>query len=122
MRTHQAQQFARYHEAVQADRYTLTCIKMTADKRLARLVGPREGVASADVYGRMGALIALGLLCTAWAYVLFYRLIAEAGPAKALTVTFMVPLFALLYGALLLGEQVTLAMVAKVLSVDSCTV
>jgi predicted phage gp36 major capsid-like protein len=29
MRTHQAQQFARYHEAVQADRYTLTCIKMT---------------------------------------------------------------------------------------------
>lgn len=58
MRTHQAQQFARYHEAVQADRYTLTCIKMTADKRLARLVGTREGVASADVYGRMGALIA----------------------------------------------------------------
>lgn len=57
-----------------------------------------------------GALLALGLLCTAWAYVLFYRLIAEAGPAKALTVTFMVPLFALLYGALLLGETVTLAM------------
>ena len=58
MRTHQAQQFARYHEAVQADRYTLTAIKMTTDKRLARLVGPREGVAAADVYGRMGALIA----------------------------------------------------------------
>ena len=57
-----------------------------------------------------GALLALGLLCTAWAYVLFYRLIAEAGPAKALTVTFMVPLFALLYGALLLGEKVTPAM------------
>lgn len=54
-----------------------------------------------------GALLALGLLCTAWAYVLFYRLIAEAGPAKALTVTFMVPLFALLYGAVLLGETVT---------------
>lgn len=58
MRTHQAQLFARYHQAVQADRYTLTCIKMTADKRLARLVGPREGVAAADVCGRMGALIA----------------------------------------------------------------
>lgn len=57
-----------------------------------------------------GALILLGLLCTAWAYVLFYRLIAEAGPAKALTVTFMVPLFALVYGALLLDEAVTLAM------------
>ena len=58
MRTHQAQQFARYHDAVQADRYTLTAIKMTSDKRLARLVGPREGVAASDVYGRMGALIA----------------------------------------------------------------
>ncbi len=57
-----------------------------------------------------GAIVALGLFCTAWAYVLFYRLIAEAGPAKALTVTFIVPLFALLYGALLLGEVVTLAM------------
>lgn len=58
MRTHQAQQFARYHDAVQADRYTLTAIKMTSDKRLARLVGPREGIAASDVYGRMGALIA----------------------------------------------------------------
>ena len=57
-----------------------------------------------------GAVIALGLVCTAWAYVMFYRLIALAGPAKALTVTFVVPLFALLYGALLLGETVTLAM------------
>lgn len=57
-----------------------------------------------------GALLALGLLCTSWAYVLYYRLIATAGPAKALTVTFMVPLFALLYAALLLGETVTPAM------------
>ncbi len=57
-----------------------------------------------------GAVLALGLACTAWAYVLYYRLIAEAGPAKALTVTFVVPLFALLYGALL-GETITLAMV-----------
>lgn len=55
-------------------------------------------------------MLLLGLLCTAWAYVLFYRLIAEAGASKALTVTFLVPLFALLYGALLLGETVTLAM------------
>lgn len=57
------------------------------------------------------AVLALGLFCTAWAYVLYYRLIAEAGPSKALTVTFIVPLFALLYGALLLNETVTLPMV-----------
>jgi drug/metabolite transporter (DMT)-like permease len=57
-----------------------------------------------------GAVLLLGLICTAWAYVLFFRLIARAGPSKALTVTFVVPLFALLYGALLLGETVTPAM------------
>jgi hypothetical protein len=57
MRTHQAQQFARYHEAVQADRYTLTCIKMTPTSGWPGSSAP-EGVAAADVYGRMGALIA----------------------------------------------------------------
>lgn len=57
-----------------------------------------------------GAVVALGLVCTAWAYVMFYRLIADIGPSKALTVTFVVPLFALLYGAVLLGETVTPAM------------
>ena len=33
------------------------------------------------------------------AYILFFRIIAKAGPSKALTVTFLVPVFALLYGA-----------------------
>ncbi len=53
------------------------------------------------------AVIALGLLCTAVAYVLFFRIIEAAGPAKALTVTFLVPVFALLYGVLFLGESIT---------------
>ncbi len=51
--------------------------------------------------------IALGLLCTAVAYVLFFRIIEAAGPAKALTVTFLVPVFALLYGVLFLSESIT---------------
>ncbi|MEY5100988.1 MAG: hypothetical protein RJA36_3707 [Pseudomonadota bacterium] len=54
-----------------------------------------------------GAVIALGVLCTALAYVVFFRLIALAGAGKALTVTFMAPLFALLYASLLLGESIT---------------
>lgn len=53
------------------------------------------------------ALVAVGILCTGIAYILFFRLIDKAGPAKAMTVTFLVPVFALLYGALLLGEPVT---------------
>ena len=53
------------------------------------------------------AVIALGLLCTAVAYVLFFRIIEAIGPSKALTVTFLVPVFALLYGVLFLSETIT---------------
>ena len=51
--------------------------------------------------------MALGVACTGLAYILFFRLIARAGPAKALTVTFLVPVFAVFYGAVFLGETVT---------------
>ncbi|WHZ12842.1 MAG: Permease of the drug/metabolite transporter (DMT) superfamily [Burkholderiaceae bacterium] len=53
-----------------------------------------------------GAVAAVGLLCTAFAYVRFFRLIERAGPARALTVTFVVPVFAIVYGMLFLGERV----------------
>jgi drug/metabolite transporter (DMT)-like permease len=49
---------------------------------------------------------ALALLCSAVAYFIFFRLIADVGPTKALTVTFLVPLFALLWGALFLNEAI----------------
>ena len=54
-----------------------------------------------------GAVIALGVVCTGFAYILFFRLIERAGPAKALSVTFAIPVFAVLYGVVLLGESVT---------------
>ena len=50
----------------------------------------------------------LALACTGVAYILYFKLIENTGPAKALTVTFMVPVFAILYGVLLLGEEPTL--------------
>jgi drug/metabolite transporter (DMT)-like permease len=53
------------------------------------------------------ALIAVGVVCTGIAYVLYFRLIEEAGPARALAVTFVLPVFALLYGVLFLDEVVT---------------
>lgn len=53
------------------------------------------------------SVVALGVLCTAVAYILYFRLIERAGPARALSVTFGIPVFAMLYGVLLLGEEVT---------------
>ncbi|HSI53204.1 MAG TPA: DMT family transporter [Ramlibacter sp.] len=53
------------------------------------------------------ALLGVGVLCTGVAYVLYFRLIETAGPARALAVTFVVPVFAVLYGVLFLGESVT---------------
>lgn len=56
------------------------------------------------------AIIALGLMCTALAYILYFRLLDRLGPARAVTVTFLVPVFAIFYGTLLLGEELTLWM------------
>ena len=53
------------------------------------------------------ALLVLGVLCTGVAYILYFRLIEQAGPSRALAVTFAIPVFAIFYGALFLGEQVT---------------
>lgn len=49
-------------------------------------------------------VLALGLLCTAVAYILYFRLIADIGPLRSLTVTFLIPPFAVLWGYLVLGE------------------
>lgn len=53
------------------------------------------------------AVVAVGVLCSGVAYIVFFRLIEHAGPARALAVTFVVPVFAIFYGVLLLGETIT---------------
>jgi drug/metabolite transporter (DMT)-like permease len=58
------------------------------------------------------AVVALGVLCTGIAYLLYFRLIADVGPTRALTVTFLIPLFGMLWGALFLGEAITPVMAA----------
>jgi drug/metabolite transporter (DMT)-like permease len=55
------------------------------------------------------SLAGLGLVCTAFAYVLYFRLITDIGPIKASTVTFAVPPFGVLWGVLLLGEPLSWA-------------
>lgn len=56
-------------------------------------------------------VLALGILSTALAYVLYFRLIANIGASKALTVAYLIPLFAMLWGALVLGEPITQSMI-----------
>lgn len=56
------------------------------------------------------SVVGLALLCTALAYLLYFRLIAKLGAARAISVTFLLPLFGVLWGALFLGEAVTPAM------------
>jgi drug/metabolite transporter (DMT)-like permease len=53
---------------------------------------------------------ALAFACTGLAYLMFFRLIANVGPSNAITVTFLVPLFAVLWGKVFLGEALTPAM------------
>jgi len=59
-----------------------------------------------------GAVLSLGIACTGIAYLLYFRLIATLGPARTITVTFVIPVFGILWGALFLGERVSAGMVA----------
>ncbi len=54
-----------------------------------------------------GALGIAGLLCTALAYVLYFRLMTRTGPARAMTVTYLIPVFANVFGVIFLDEVVT---------------
>lgn len=54
----------------------------------------------------MGAVVALGVVCSGVAYLLYFRLIGEIGAASALTVTFLIPLFGVLWGVLFLDERI----------------
>jgi drug/metabolite transporter (DMT)-like permease len=57
----------------------------------------------------LAALAGLGIACTALAFVMYFRLIAEVGPARATVVTYINPAVAVALGAAVLGERFTLA-------------
>jgi drug/metabolite transporter (DMT)-like permease len=56
------------------------------------------------------SVLGLALLCTAVAYLLYFYLIVSVGPTKTLSVTFLIPLFGMVWGAVFLNEQVTAGM------------
>ena len=61
---------------------------------------------AAPTIGILGATLALGIMCSGIAYLLYFRLIQDVGATSALTVTFLNPLFGILWGALFLHEVV----------------
>jgi drug/metabolite transporter (DMT)-like permease len=81
----------------------------------AVLVAPFAAIpASGDAPGARAiiAVIILGLLCTALTFLLYYQLIAEMWEVRAAIGSYLTPIFALFYGVILLGEQLTITAVA----------
>ena len=58
------------------------------------------------------ALLGLGLLSTALAYLLYFFLLARVGPTKTVSVTYLVPVFGVIWGATFLREPITAGMIA----------
>jgi drug/metabolite transporter (DMT)-like permease len=56
------------------------------------------------------SVILLGVVCTGIAYIIFFHLIANLGPSKAITVTYLIPAFGLLWGYLFLNEMISISM------------
>ena len=71
--------------------------------------------------GVMASVMALGIVCSGIAFLLYFRLVADLGPASALTVTFLIPVFGILWGHLFLGEEVGWHTLAGTLIVISGT-
>lgn len=55
--------------------------------------------------------LVLGVVCTGLAYILYFRLIARAGAAKAIAVTYLIPVFGMGWGWVFLSERITASMV-----------
>ncbi|MDS3861104.1 DMT family transporter [Thermosynechococcaceae cyanobacterium BACA0444] len=59
----------------------------------------------------MLSVVALAIFSTAAAYILYFRLIQNVGSTKALTVTYLIPAFAMVWGAVIIKEPVTSSMI-----------
>jgi drug/metabolite transporter (DMT)-like permease len=68
----------------------------------AAIAAPPDAVPSLDAFG---SIVALGVICTAAGLILFFALIAEAGPSRASVITYFNPLVAVVLGLLVLDEH-----------------
>jgi drug/metabolite transporter (DMT)-like permease len=56
------------------------------------------------------SVVMLGVLCTGVTYMLYFHMVRDIGPSRALSVTYLVPLFGMLWGWVFLGEPITASM------------
>jgi drug/metabolite transporter (DMT)-like permease len=70
------------------------------------IVSPPTGLNGREI----SSIVALAIVCTALAFIIFFALIAAIGPARATVITYVNPAIAVLFGVLLLGEHFTLGM------------
>lgn len=56
----------------------------------------------------LGAVVVIGVVCTGLAYIIFFRLMNQISVTYAVSVTYLIPVFGLFWGVLLLNEQVTM--------------
>lgn len=73
-------------------------------------LSPGEGSAAGSMTGAVAAIGALGVICTGLAFTLWFRLLRRVGPVAAVTVTLLAPVFGVAWGAIFLGEPVTLGL------------
>lgn len=71
-------------------------------------------VVSEGLLGNIGLVILFGILCTSIPYIIYYKLLKEVGPTKALMVTYLMPVFGILW-ALIYGEVIGLSMLIGLL-------
>lgn len=76
---------------------------------------PDDGVAFAPA----ASVVALGVLGTGVAFALFYELMTTVGPARTFIVTYLAPVFAVVYGVVLLDEEITIATIAGMVLIVS---
>lgn len=75
---------------------------------LAFVFWPAESPSAAS----WSSALALGILCTGIAYLIYFRLIARIGPARAITVTYLAPVFGMIWGEVFLNEAISAGMLA----------
>lgn len=74
------------------------------------LTGNTPEIVSENIVIDVLLILAFGILCTSIPYIVYYKLIQEIGPVKALTVTYLMPAFGLLWG-IIFGEKIKVLMV-----------
>lgn len=83
---------------------------------------PFVNVSSTPDTGVILAVLVLGVICTGIGFLLFFRLVRDIGSTSTLTVTFLIPVFGMLWGHLFLDEVITPVMMAGSLIVIMGTV